>query len=470
MGSKTAARAAMRAAGVPIIPGTTDPVETVDEVLAPRRRGRLPADRQGRGRRRRQGDEARRARPTRPSARSSRRSARARRTSPTPRLRRALPRGPAPRRGAGARRRARERDPPRRARLHDPAPPPEAGRGDAVARRRRRAARADRRGSPSTPRGPSATARPGRSRGCSTADGDYYFMEMNTRIQVEHTVTEMVTGLDLVREQVLIAAGEPLSVRQEDVRLRGHAIECRINAEDVVERLPAGARDGSRATASRRARASASTRASWPARRSRGLYDPMIAKLIVHGVDREHARLRMLRALDEFEIGGVADAARLPPRAARAPVLRRGRDVSRRRRVGGAGGASGASCRASTTAAAAASDGRSCARARPRSRSTAAASTCACSSPSRRGPSWRARRRERAARGPRRRRARRGRQPDAGHRARRSRSPRATRSSAGQVICVVEAMKMENEIAAHRPGIVAGALRRAGRRRSRPAR
>ena len=68
--------------------------------------------------------------------------------------------------------------------------------------------------------------------GLLSHEGDYFFLEMNTRIQVEHTVTEMATGIDLVREQVLIAAGEPLSLRQEDVRLSGHAIECRINAED----------------------------------------------------------------------------------------------------------------------------------------------------------------------------------------------------------------------------------------------
>jgi acetyl-CoA/propionyl-CoA carboxylase biotin carboxyl carrier protein len=140
--------------------------------------------------------------------------------------------------------------------------------------------------------------------GLLTAAGDYFFMEMNTRIQVEHTVTEEATGIDLVREQVRIAAGEPLSVRQEDVRLRGHAIECRINAEDVASGfLPAPGR-----LTSYREPGGPGVRVDSgvvEGAEITGLYDPMIAKLIVHGVDREHARMRMLRALDEFEIGGL---------------------------------------------------------------------------------------------------------------------------------------------------------------------
>jgi acetyl-CoA/propionyl-CoA carboxylase, biotin carboxylase, biotin carboxyl carrier protein len=139
--------------------------------------------------------------------------------------------------------------------------------------------------------------------GLLTDEGDYFFMEMNTRIQVEHTVTEMVTGIDLVREQILVALGEPLSVRQEDVELRGHAIECRINAEDAARGfLPAPAPvTGYREPAGPGVRVDSGVAAGYEVS---GAYDPMVAKLIVHGVDREHARRRMLRALDEFWIEG----------------------------------------------------------------------------------------------------------------------------------------------------------------------
>jgi acetyl-CoA/propionyl-CoA carboxylase biotin carboxyl carrier protein len=139
--------------------------------------------------------------------------------------------------------------------------------------------------------------------GLLTRDGDYFFMEMNTRIQVEHTVTEMVTGLDLVREQILVALGEPLSVRQDDVALRGHAIECRINAEDAARGfLPAPAAvTGYREPSGPGVRVDSGVAAGYEVS---GAYDPMVAKLIVHGVDREHARRRMLRALDEFWIAG----------------------------------------------------------------------------------------------------------------------------------------------------------------------
>ena len=140
--------------------------------------------------------------------------------------------------------------------------------------------------------------------GLLTADGTYYFMEMNTRIQVEHTVTEEVTGVDLVREQVLIAAGAELSLRQEDVVLRGHAIECRINAEDVASGfLPAPGRISGYAEPTGpgvRVDSGVTTGSEIT-----GLYDPMIAKLIVRGTDREHARRRMLRALEDFRIDGL---------------------------------------------------------------------------------------------------------------------------------------------------------------------
>jgi acetyl-CoA/propionyl-CoA carboxylase biotin carboxyl carrier protein len=127
---------------------------------------------------------------------------------------------------------------------------------------------------------------------------------MNTRIQVEHTITELVTGLDLVREQVLIAAGEPLWLRQEDVRLDGHAIECRINAEDPSSGfLPAPGRiTGYREPGGPGVRVDSGVDAG---REVVALYDPLISKVCVHGVDREHARTRMLRALGEYRIEGI---------------------------------------------------------------------------------------------------------------------------------------------------------------------
>jgi acetyl-CoA/propionyl-CoA carboxylase biotin carboxyl carrier protein len=135
-------------------------------------------------------------------------------------------------------------------------------------------------------------------------DGEYFFLEMNTRVQVEHCVTEMTTGVDIVREGILAAAGEKLSIGQDDVVLRGHAIECRINAEDASKKFaPApGQITSYREPAGPGVRVDSGVTAG---SEITPMYDPMVAKLIVWDVDREHATRRMLRALGEYEIGGL---------------------------------------------------------------------------------------------------------------------------------------------------------------------
>ncbi|MGF7535285.1 acetyl-CoA carboxylase biotin carboxylase subunit [Bacillus mexicanus] len=134
--------------------------------------------------------------------------------------------------------------------------------------------------------------------------GDFYFMEMNTRIQVEHPVTEMITGVDLIKEQISVAYGNRLSIRQSEVKIEGHAIECRINAENPAKNfipspgsiemyLPPGG-NGVRVDGF-----------CYSGYKVSPFYDSMIGKLIVHGKDREEAIAKMKRALEEFVIDGV---------------------------------------------------------------------------------------------------------------------------------------------------------------------
>ena len=136
------------------------------------------------------------------------------------------------------------------------------------------------------------------------AGGDYHFLEMNTRVQVEHCVTEMTTGIDIVKTGIRVAAGEPLPFTQADVALRGHAIECRINAEDASRRfMPTPGRIAAyREPSGPGVRVDSGVQAGSEISPS---YDPMVAKLIVWDSDRESATARMIRALREFEIGGL---------------------------------------------------------------------------------------------------------------------------------------------------------------------
>ena len=134
-------------------------------------------------------------------------------------------------------------------------------------------------------------------------DGKFYFIEMNTRLQVEHPVTEAITGMDLVREQIRIASGLPLSVTQDQIRFAGHAIECRINAEDPATFAPSPGRvTDYHAPGGPGVRVDSALYAGY---RIPPNYDSLIAKLIVYGDDREQCRLRLKRALEEFVITGV---------------------------------------------------------------------------------------------------------------------------------------------------------------------
>jgi acetyl-CoA carboxylase biotin carboxylase subunit len=137
-----------------------------------------------------------------------------------------------------------------------------------------------------------------------TADGTFYFMEMNTRLQVEHPVTELITGVDLVKAQLRVAAGEELWLSQRELSIQGHAIECRINAEDPdFDFRPApGTLEAYHPPGGPGVRIDSHVFSGYVIP---PYYDSLIAKLIVHGENREAARARMMRALREFEIDGV---------------------------------------------------------------------------------------------------------------------------------------------------------------------
>ena len=153
-------------------------------------------------------------------------------------------------------------------------------------------------------------------------DRNFYFMEVNTRIQVEHPITEMVTGIDLIKEQIRLASGQPLSIRQQDVVLTGHSLECRINAEDpekftpcpgMITKYSAPGGFGVRVDS---AMESGSVVVPY--------YDSMIAKLITHGRDRQESMARMKRALGEFVIEGIKTTLPLHRRILDDPDFQKG--------------------------------------------------------------------------------------------------------------------------------------------------
>jgi acetyl-CoA carboxylase biotin carboxylase subunit len=149
--------------------------------------------------------------------------------------------------------------------------------------------------------------------------GKFYFIEMNTRLQVEHPITEMITGIDLVREQIRVAMGEPLTLKQEDIKFSGHSIECRINAEHPETFIPSPGRI-----------TEYHTPGGLGVRVDSGLYsgyqippyyDSLVAKLIVHGDDRQQCLQRLRRALDEYVISGIDTLLPLHKRLATEPDI-----------------------------------------------------------------------------------------------------------------------------------------------------
>jgi acetyl-CoA carboxylase, biotin carboxylase subunit len=148
-------------------------------------------------------------------------------------------------------------------------------------------------------------------------DGAFYFIEMNTRLQVEHPVTEMITGIDLVREQIRVATGAPLAFTQQSVSFNGHAIECRINAENPQTFMPSPGRVSDyHAPGGLGVRVDSALYAGYHVPPT---YDSLIAKLIVHGSSRNECLMRLRRALEEFVIGGIDTTIPLHQRLIAAP-------------------------------------------------------------------------------------------------------------------------------------------------------
>jgi acetyl-CoA carboxylase biotin carboxylase subunit len=153
-------------------------------------------------------------------------------------------------------------------------------------------------------------------------DGEFYFIEMNTRLQVEHPVTEMISGIDLVREQIRVANGDGLSFRQDQIHLHGHAIECRINAEDPRTFVPSpGLVKNYVAPGGMHVRVDSGLYTGY---RVPPYYDSMIAKLIVYGTTRERCIMRLKRALEEFVVEGMKTTVPLHQRIVRDPEFNAG--------------------------------------------------------------------------------------------------------------------------------------------------